>query len=96
MFDTTNHLSIMVYICDTFHLSHDQMMRLKRKSDAVLRLPSHWASLPALAIVTGLAIGFGATVEDIERWDIEQMSFVALAHEPQPMKRRRVYDFRRR
>ena len=65
--DPRNFVTVMVYICDTFGLTHPQMMRLRQKLETVYRgQPKAYAkksrepvSLSGLAIALGLLIGFG-------------------------------------
>lgn len=73
-FDPRNYLSIMVHICDTFDLSHADMMRLRERVEKTFRAqPEAFSkrtptpvSLNAVAISYGLMIGFGGYAAALE------------------------------
>lgn len=66
-FDPQNYISIMVHICDTFALDHQQMMTLRAKVEkAFAAQPAVFVkkspapvTLNAVAITYGLLVGFG-------------------------------------
>ncbi len=66
-YDPENYISILVHICDTFGLTHQQMMTLRAKVEKafaaqpqvfVKRAPAP-VTLNAVAITYGLLIAFG-------------------------------------
>lgn len=66
-FDPTNYIIVLVHICDTFGLTHQQMVDLRARVEktyhaqpiAFSRKGKVPVSLNAVAITYGLAIGFG-------------------------------------
>jgi hypothetical protein len=66
-FDPMNYIIVLVHICDTFGLSHQQMMDLRARVEktyhaqpiAFSRKGKAPVTLNAVALVYGLAIGFG-------------------------------------
>jgi len=73
-YDANNFVLIMIHICDTFELSHKQMIALRQKVEKVYRgQPKPFAkrrtktpvSLNALAITTGLLVAFGGGHEAV-------------------------------
>jgi len=66
-FDPKNVISILVGICNTFELSHQQMMDLRQRVEKTFRAQPQVfskrapapATLNAIAITYGLMIGFG-------------------------------------
>mgnify|MGYP000858919066 CR=1 FL=1 len=61
-----NYVAIMVHICDTFSLTHPQMMALRAKVERIFHgqpvafsKRSTPVTLNAVAITVGLAVGFG-------------------------------------
>ena len=66
-YDPKNYIAVLNYICDTFGLSHEQMMALRGRVEKTfhaqpqvfIRRAAAPATLNAVAIIYGLLIGFG-------------------------------------
>ncbi len=90
-YDPKNFMAVMVHICDTFELSHKQMMALRQKVETVYRgQPKPFAkkrtqepaSLNALAITVGLLLGFGGGHEAVGAViKMSRFHLIALARE---------------
>lgn len=94
-YDPKNFVAVMVHICETFDLSHQQMIALRQKVEKVYRgQPKPFAkkrtkmpvSLNALAITAGLIIGFGGGQEAVGAvLKVSREKLIVLAREYDPI-----------
>lgn len=85
-----NFATILIFICDTFDMTHADMMLLRKKLESVYRNQQFAGaavvpvSLDALALTAGLLIAFGGRIEALR--EIKRMAhrkFISIA---------RIYD----
>jgi hypothetical protein len=93
-YDSRNLVLIMVHICDTFELSHTDMMNLRQKVEEVyrnqpVRLAKKRRKLPvsvqAIATTIGLSVAYGggkAAIPDVLLLDPKDIAERARAIDP--------------
>lgn len=90
-YDPKNYIAVMVHICDTFGLNHEQMMKLRRiverafqdQSVPVRKSAPAPVTLNGVAITYGLMISFGGYEQAVR---ISGSRVVKVAREYDPYK----------
>lgn len=94
-FDPKNFVLTMVFICDTFSLTHEQMMKLRTKVETTYRgqvkpvaARKHTKEpvrIEGIALVVGLCIGFGggaSALKDVLRLSPHKLIDMARQFDP--------------